>query len=741
MVLGTRISSARDDLSPEQVLYLANFYLENARKETDPNVVLVLCFDAEISLLHLKRSKYAEDKTIREGMSTTYADFGDLLQNHGHRQEAQGFYKKSKKWGGRANNGDPLTAGSTAAVIGTSTSAPPSQPIQGTVIAKVAEDIFPRNLRLPPIAFKPPELDSRLKTTLQLAFCLGLLESSVHSDDVMDPHIKSWLELVREDSEEQERLKSLATRVIRAFKSDEFKDSRAVTEVMQLAPVLDNDDHRYLLREFYSGIEKSFLLEIHQLEGLAQLIQSAGPGQLDSDDLVKVLDMLSSRLRDTHQQSPKNLYQLVLAVSHVLDAMADAQFTGLDRRKLHEPLLSSLEILKKSSDTYLVYQAAYAFQALLCVPDDESLWNATLRRTGKVIKGVSRLVSAVKGLDLNAFIDGLGEIQQGVAGAMEVVKFVKDTYDDVSSLVEGGKNFVDCLKEGLSFNRRCAWYPALRGADTLIQEGQFADLRKLVCEAPCRQDPAFQWGVCQRLGEVAANTTWDSDTRRGAIAFLGEIYRKDEVWGRQARIKQWILNILMQLSNSSEFAHSVFQELRQSGDAKKQALYRSCQENAPRTHLLKVVMTTPGRSSLLDRVQEKPDVESYLRQLRRQRLERDNNVYITPQANFGTQFRDDELFPLMEKVKEFLVGSEMVFLLLGDSGAGKSTFNRELEFTLWESYNKNGPIPLHISLPAIEKPEHDMIAKQLRKIGFTEPQIRELKQYRKFILICDGYDE
>jgi WD40 repeat protein len=34
-----------------------------------------------------------------------------------------------------------------------------------------------------------------------------------------------------------------------------------------------------------------------------------------------------------------------------------------------------------------------------------------------------------------------------------------------------------------------------------------------------------------------------------------------------------------------------------------------------------------------------------------------------------------------------------------------------------------------------------MIAKQLRKAEFTEQQIRELKLHRKFILICDGYDE
>jgi hypothetical protein len=322
-----------------------------------------------------------------------------------------------------------------------------------------------------------------------------------------------------------------------------------VTEVVFLAPVLENDNFRYLVKEFYSGIGQSGLLDVHQLEGLAHLIQSANSGYLDTDDLVKVLTLLSTRLRDTHHQSTTHLYQLTCAVSHVLDAMADANVKGLNREKIHEPLSSYLDGLKESSDPYLVYQAAYAYQALLCVPDDETLWQATLRRTGKVIQGVSGLVSAVKGLDLNGFIEGLENIQKGLAGATEMVQVVKTAYDGAKSLTEGGRVFFDCLKEGLSFSRKCAWYPALRGADTLIRNGQFTEFRKLVCEAPCRCDAAFQWGVCQRLGEVAANSQWDTETRQGAIVFLCEIYQNDTTWGDQANVKQWIVNILMQLTS------------------------------------------------------------------------------------------------------------------------------------------------------------------------------------------------
>jgi hypothetical protein len=45
---------------------------------------------------------------------------------------------------------------------------------------------------------------------------------------------------------------------------------------------------------------------------------------------------------------------------------------------------------------------------------------------------------------------------------------------------------------------------------------------------------------------------WDVEIRRGAITFLGEMYQDDAQWGQQPTVKQWILNILMQLSSISD---------------------------------------------------------------------------------------------------------------------------------------------------------------------------------------------
>ena len=368
---------------------------------------------------------------------------------------------------------------------------------------------------------------------------------------MLTPSARTWLNITEKNPDEQERLKAMATDVIRAYPQDELKDTKVTAEVVLLAPVLEKEDYRILLSQLVNGIEGSLLLDVQALEGLAQLLQGASPGYLDADDLVKILKLLNTRLQETHRQSPQHIYQLTLTVSRVLDAMVDSEVKGLDRVNLHEPLLSYLEGLKSNKDPYMVFQAAYAYQALLFVPDNESPWQATLRRSGMVLKGVSGLVSAVKGLNVNEFIEGLGHIQGGLEGVGQVYGLAKDAYKGVTTLMESGQSLLDALKKGLSFSQKREWYPLLRGIDLLLRNGELTKFKTLVCEAPCRRDLAFQWGICQRLGDLASDSLWDVEARKGAIAFLGEIYRNDAEWGQEPQVKQCILDILLQLGSVS----------------------------------------------------------------------------------------------------------------------------------------------------------------------------------------------
>jgi len=440
---------------------------------------------------------------------------------------------------------------------------PPDQQQSSEELAAVPSHIFAENIRPPMVQVKLPEPDTRLDNTSQLVCCLALLKMPPSSDVKLEPIALKWMETFEKDKDEQERLRGLATDVIRVFKEEKIKDAKVVAEVVCLAPVLDKETFHDILREFCSGIRDSVLLDFQQLEGLAQLIQGADHGHLDADDLIKILQLLSTRLKDTHKESSPQMCQLAMALSNVLDAMVDTKVTGLDRVKIQEPLFSYLSELKKNDDPFLEYQAAYAHQALLYVPNDESMWQAARRRTLKVALGVSGLVSAVNSGDPKKFVKGLKSVLEGISGESEISNVfdnIKSTIKTVTSMAKGFKKPTEDLKEGLGFGLKHAWYPALREADAMIRAGELGNFKELVCEASCRRDPAFQWGLCQRLGEMAANPKWDGRTRRNAIAFLGEIYKNDKewkprfdcVWKQRDEVKKWILNILMQLSSLSE---------------------------------------------------------------------------------------------------------------------------------------------------------------------------------------------
>ncbi|KAF9346556.1 hypothetical protein BGX34_003804, partial [Mortierella sp. NVP85] len=381
-------------------------YLECVGRTQDSELSMVFCHDTEVLLHYAKKAaKHADDQTLHQRVANAYVGLARALGILRRDTEAKAIYKKAEKMGVKIQD-QPQVAlfeikSNTASVKVDSmvdTVSVQSQPApsvrkrkQINAVATIPSHIFAENVRSVTAAVKLPEPDERLANTPLLACCLALLNNSHELEEFLEPVARDWLQVVENDEDEPERLKILATDVIRTFKKEEIKDAKAVAEVVCLAPVIERDLFRDLLGSFVDGIDRAKLLDIHQLQGLARLIQGADTGFLDADDLVKILSLLTNRLQNTHQQSTQHIYQLTLAASYVLDAMADTKVEGLDRETLHEPLSLYLDALKGNTEPYLMYQAAYACQALLCVPDNETLWQATIRRTGKVIQGVSGL--------------------------------------------------------------------------------------------------------------------------------------------------------------------------------------------------------------------------------------------------------------------------------------------------------------------------------------------------------------
>ncbi|KAF9956836.1 hypothetical protein BGZ65_002441, partial [Modicella reniformis] len=341
------VSSPRDNLSPGQslklatiYLELATIYLENANSEADNDIALVLCHNIEALLIVANRDGH---EAVRDGVDAAYISLREVIVNVRCRIGAQTNNKK-------AGNTVPSVEGTLNSAVDSMAKKPPHK--RPPNVAVVSPHIFAENISPPTIVSKLPEADERLENTSQLACCLSILRHYL-LDETLKPMGRNWLQAVENDSDEQERIKLLATDVVREFKNGDHNDAKAISEVVCLSPALEKDAFRGLLIQFCAGITKCNLVDLHQLDGLARLIQGADPDYLEADDLVKILDLLSKRLEDTHQQSPRHIYQLTMTASRVLDAMADTKVKDLDREKLHEPLSSYLNALRELSEPYL----------------------------------------------------------------------------------------------------------------------------------------------------------------------------------------------------------------------------------------------------------------------------------------------------------------------------------------------------------------------------------------------------
>ncbi|KAG9063885.1 hypothetical protein KI688_003999 [Linnemannia hyalina] len=603
---------------------------------------------------------------------------------------------------------------------------------------RLLTDVFPENVAKPAVKTTLPGLQDRIERTNQLLYCntLFLQESSSLSSTTEEPTCnqkeQKWLAEIKEDPIGQDHIQWLVIMMVEAFIAETTKDSTKIAEITALGPVMQREPYRKLLSSFIHDFDEARILDVNLLEGLVQLVQTSSAGFLVSDDLVKVLSLLRIYLQGKHQQSSEHPYHLTLAVSRILDVMADHKVQDLGRILEHEPLSAVLSGLKDSFDPYLMYQACYAFQALLYVPDDDTVLQAVLRHSTGVGDGLIKVTSVLK-LDMGSVLEGLEKLQEV---AVSVIGIASTVYEGVGSLRESGRGVLESLKEGFGSGQKKPWYPAVRAAYAFVQSGQLKNLKQLIVGAPCRQDPLFQWGICQLLGEIAGDTVWAIATRQQAIVLLGHLYKDDLEWGRDESVKTWMLTILGTLGSSSddainEHASALLQDLGS--------------DNTPRIqhpYPLRSRLPIPESSPILAKVQGIPYMEYELYKLRMERLkDAKQPIYISPMAKASLQAQDNEVFPLMDKLQEFLASDRQVMLILGDSGAGKSTFNRHLERHLWIDYKRGGPIPVFINLATINEPKYDMVTKQLQSNNFNDDQIQELKLHRQLVLICDGYDE
>ncbi|KAF8943603.1 hypothetical protein BGZ47_005248, partial [Haplosporangium gracile] len=454
---------------------------------------------------------------------------------------------------------------STGNVVSPATFIPQQQPRstpQATVSLSAATGspktplLFSKKADRESFVYHLPAPGEQLETTRQLAYCFALLQDSV-DETCLDLDTLKWRRNTLKNPDEMIRVETMTRQVVTEFIEDGVKDATVVEEIVQLAQVLHKETSRSLLTSLVDTVSKSKLLHLHAMEGLARVIQGATPGFINSNDLVTIFQLLFMRLQTIHDPSTSHLCRLLHAVSRVLDAMVVAQVGDVDRITLHGPLTARLHEFESNQDHYVAFQAEYATQALLNVSDNDTIWQAGIRRGWLILKGAAGFAKMPDPTETKDALEGLEKLYEAGKGAARVL-------NNTWVAIKTSEKPEFTAKEGLKFKQ--IWYPTLRNAEEYIQTGDLVGFKELVANAPCRHQLMFQLGICQLLGRFAVDTQWDLESRRSTLAFLGALCQADDVWNRQKGVEQVILDMIsiLAVNPGTHFeATKVLQEMMQ----------------------------------------------------------------------------------------------------------------------------------------------------------------------------------
>ncbi|GJJ69070.1 hypothetical protein EMPS_01416 [Entomortierella parvispora] len=583
-----------------------------------------------------------------------------------------------------------------------------------------------------------PVVGERVETTAQLVACVKLLtRSTIEASGVslarknasggsLDPSRLKWIQEMNERPLEKDHLHKLMKSMVDRFLVLPNKTPDAIHEIVLLGPVLQKVEYRALLNRFLSELKTQVILDTFLLQGLVRLVECAPPLYLRADDLTKILRNIRDHLTDSAQQETEYTIHLTVAISKVLVIMVACEVKDLHREQEHKPLLEALSKLRKHEDPLVRYQVEYAYRALQLVPDDETVGQGLARNALSFAGGLMTIASVIQ-LDFGGVPDGL------------------------PVLIESGRGLADCMKKYFGPGDKNSWFRTICRATAMVNEGRLVDFNHLINEADCRQDPFFRWGICQILDEMAVDPSWAVTTRESAVRLLGEMFKTTSTSGQHRDVRRCILTLLQDISDlpsadeltgTSNTAVKLQALILVSGfdgtrDERAFSLpYARAAINYRPSPTLSFLLKEAG--STLDL-----DLELVLDRLRwhRRMAYSRHAVYIPAMSKSSLHASDDSPDLLHDQVHQFLKGKGLVMLILGDSGAGKSTFNARLEQDLWDKYTVSGPIPLFIDLKVIRHLDQDLVRQHLESLElFSASHMAELRT-RQFILICDGYDE
>jgi hypothetical protein len=518
---------------------------------------------------------------------------------------------------------------------------------------------------------------------------------------------------VEKKSPLEQTLLHIALEMIKQFDGEDLTSSLVDDLVMLVNAGYPELTHK-VLEKLISRIHRSVLVPSFLINGLGCAIEEASFTDLKVDDVVQILTILTDRLEKTHWPDAEKTIQELMAIVRIFNAMTGLNTKGLKRKDLHSRIYQVLDKISQSDDLDISLWANYAKQALVRIPDDESLFRCILRKSGELGATVLSLGGGVYNMNPGSLLSAL----------MQFKKFC--TYQD----------------------RKKLWYDEIRICEWLIGKGEFEMLEKSLSTEFDTHNPYFAFTLTYRLDEYIQKQL-DHTMQKMALRLLENMFFNQDLWSVNSslwdRVKGRDFKLCLKERLIGQFlAYQTILGLAPEVDKILAGVRQDLAFNVsiqPRPFFWIRESVMPHRSSVSLAVSRRLPEEAKLQAIRESVTgDRDfieaSRFYI---PSFGT--RGAGAFDLQEEVTRFLTSDKKVLLLLGNAGLGKSLFCQTLATVVWHRYKMGGVIPLFISLPSLRDPLKSAIPETLKEFGFTDLEVDELRQKRQFVFILDGFDE
>ncbi|GJJ71247.1 hypothetical protein EMPS_03597 [Entomortierella parvispora] len=354
-----------------------------------------------------------------------------------------------------------------------------------------------------------PVEDELIEDTVQLVYCARLLDkalleaisslplasstnlsSTTHGSDP-----EEWNQFVQDNPLEKEHIYSLMRRMASKFMEEPTRDPDFIREVVHIGPLLDKDLHRKLVMAFLQELQRCPMLDVNILLGLSQLIQDMPPGSLSFDDLIRIVKSARRRLEETAGKDVEGTIYLTFAITIILTTLA----TYLPRnqgRVEYVPLLKVLSTLEKHKDPLIKFQARYGKRLLLST-------------------------------------------------------FGQHSADCEPNSTRGTRGLLKLLRISLESYNQKQWVQDVQNAKGFLQSRHFSDFYRLLREGPSIGNTDFQWHVCQLLGEISMDLSWDDSARQQSLALLHEYAKGNGAVKSEPVVRRLALTILRHISENS----------------------------------------------------------------------------------------------------------------------------------------------------------------------------------------------